>query len=423
MQRRIVALLALAAVLPAGCATLGEDGGPTAAAPRDEKITLVIGREGSDYLKTLLDRWNERNPAKQARLLTLPEAADEQRAQLVANLQAKSDAYDVLALDVILTAEFAEAGWIIPLDETQFPLDRFLPPVVQTARYEQKLWAVPYSSNAGLLYYRKDILKKEGLSPPKTWAELRDQAKSLTARHDIGGYAGQFLAYEGLTVNFAEALQSAGGKEILSPDGTRVTMDVERAGQGIDFLRQGLREGWIPREALSYKEEESRVAFQEGRLLFARNWPHAYGSADHSEIKGRFAVTGLPGRDGPGVSSLGGHNLAISAYSARQGPALELIKYLTRLDTQRLVLTEGSFPPVWEELYDDPGLIRDFPYLPVLKKAIRTARLRPATPDYDQVSLTIANAVSRALATPSEGDGGDIAASMRTELAEIIQTG
>ncbi|MFI0422206.1 ABC transporter substrate-binding protein [Spongiactinospora sp. 9N601] len=423
MQRRIVALLALAAVLPAGCAGLGDGGGPTAAAPRDEKITLVVGREGSDYLKTLLARWNERNPAKQARLLTLPEAADEQRAQLVANLQAKSDAYDVLALDVVLTAEFAEAGWIIPLDETQFPLDRFLPPVVQTARYKQKLWAVPYSSNAGLLYYRKDILKKEGLAPPKTWAELRDQAKTLTARHDIGGYAGQFLAYEGLTVNFAEALQSAGGRDILSPDGARVTMDVERAGQGIDFLRQGLREGWIPREALSYKEEESRVAFQEGRLLFARNWPHAYGSAAASEINGRFAVTGLPGRDGPGVSSLGGHNLAISAYSARQGPALELIKYLTRLDTQRLVLTEGSFPPVWEELYDDPDLIHDFPYLPVLKKAIRTARLRPTTPDYDQVSLTIANAVSRALAAPSEGDGGDIAASMRTELAEIIQTG
>ncbi|PZG38948.1 ABC transporter substrate-binding protein [Spongiactinospora gelatinilytica] len=410
-------------MLPAGCAGLGDDGGPTAAAPRDDKITLVVGREGSDYLKTLLARWNERNPAKQARLLTLPEAADEQRAQLVANLQAKSDAYDVLALDVVLTAEFAEAGWIIPLDETQFPLDRFLPPVVQTARYKQKLWAVPYSSNAGLLYYRKDILKKEGLAPPKTWAELRDQANALTARHDIGGYAGQFLAYEGLTVNFAEALQSAGGRDILSPDGARVTLDVERAGQGIDFLRQGLREGWIPREALSYKEEESRVAFQEGRLLFARNWPHAYGSAAASEINGRFAVTGLPGRDGPGVSSLGGHNLAISAYSARQGPALELIKYLTRLDTQRLVLTEGSFPPVWEELYDDPDLIHEFPYLPVLKKAIRTARLRPTTPDYDQVSLTIANAVSRALATPSEGDGGDIAASMRTELAEIIQTG
>ncbi|MDF5752517.1 ABC transporter substrate-binding protein [Spongiactinospora sp. TRM90649] len=422
MQRPAIIALTLTALLLAGCAGPGEENDrATGDGSGTGPITLVVGREGSAYLQSLLDRWNREHPAERATLLTLPEAADEQRAQMVANLQAKSDRYDVLALDVILTAEFADSGWIIPLERSMFPLDRFLPPVVETALYKGRLWAVPYSSNAGLLYYRKDILDKEHLRPPTTWAELREQARKLSTRHDIGGYAGQFLAYEGLTVNFAEALQSAGGKEITDPDGTRVTMDVDKAGAAIGFLQQGLREGWIPREALTYKEEESRLAFQEGRLLFARNWPHAYGSAAKSGVGGKFAVTGLPGRDGPGSSSLGGYNLAISSYSKKQRSALAFIRYFTGLETQRRVLTEGSSPPVWAELYDDPELIRRFPYLPVLKKAILTAQPRPVSADYDQVSLTIASAVSRALTPPFEEHSGDIAASMKTELTEIIK--
>jgi multiple sugar transport system substrate-binding protein len=103
---------------------------------------------------------------------------------------------------------------------------------------------------------------------------LREQAIRLGAKYKLGGYAGQFLPYEGLTVNFAEAVQSAGG-QILSQDGTKVTLDLDKAGTGLEFLTGGVREGWIPQEALTFKEEESRLAFQRGELLFARNWPHA----------------------------------------------------------------------------------------------------------------------------------------------------
>ncbi|GAA5071636.1 multiple sugar transport system substrate-binding protein [Thermocatellispora tengchongensis] len=423
-MRRLVPI-ALAATLLAGCAAVTGDDADTAEAGSGSggtgPITLVIGRDTTAYLQPLLDRWNRDHPAEPVTLLELPEAADEQRAQMVANLQAKSDRYDVLGLDVVWTAEFADAGWIVPLERGMFPLDRFLSPVVDTAVYQGKLWAVPYSSNAGLLYYRKDILDKEGLKPPKTWAELREQAMTLSAKYDIGGYAGQFLAYEGLTVNFAEAYQSAGGEEIIRSDGAEVTLDTGKAEAGLDFLVRGFREGWIPREALGFKEEESRLAFQEGRLLFARNWPHAYGPATHSSVKGKFAVTRLPGRDGPGSSSLGGYNLAISAYSKRQKSALAFIRYFTGLENQRLVLTEGSFPPVWAELYDDPALIKRFPYLPVLKESILTARLRPVNANYNQLSLAIASSVSRALSPPFQESSGDIAASMRTELNEIVR--
>lgn len=416
-MRRLLPV-ALAALMAAGCSA--------AATPRAERaggsgpFTFVTGRDTTAYLQPLLDRWNRTHPAEPVTLLELPEAADEQRAQMVANLQAGSDRYDVLGLDVVWTAEFADAGWIVPLERGMFPLDRFLPPVVDTAVYRGRLWAVPYTGNAGLLYYRKDLLAKQGFKPPKTWAELREQAIALHERYGVGGYAGQFLAYEGLTVNFAEAVQSAGG-QILSPDGTRVTMDVAKARTGLDFLVGGLREGWIPREALSYKEEESRLAFQEGRLAFARNWPHAYGPATTSPIARRFGVTRLPGLNGPGSSSLGGVNLALSAYSKRQKSAVEFIRYFTGLENQRRVLTDGSFPPVWAELYDDPGLIRRFPYLPVLKQSILSARPRPASANYNQVSLVIASAVSNALTPPFTESGDDVVTSLREQLDEIIR--
>jgi multiple sugar transport system substrate-binding protein len=408
--------LVLAVFLAAGCAAAGDEGGGEPGTGGTGPITFATGRDTTAYLQPLLDRWNQAHPAEKVTLLELPEAADEQRAQMVANLQARSNRYDVLGLDVVWTAEFAENGWIIPLERGLFPLDRLLPPVVDTAVYKGKLWAVPYTSNAGLLYYRTDLIKK----PPVTWAELRDEAREVTKKHDIEGYAGQFLAYEGLTVNFSEAVQSAGG-QILNRDGTEVSLDPAKAKIALDFLMQGLREGWIPKDSLSYKEEESRLAFQDGRLAFARNWPHAYGPA-MARLGGKFAVTRLPGLNGPGSSTLGGINLAVSAYSKHQHTAQEFIRYFTSLENERRVLTEGSFPPVWTELYDDPGLIKRFPYLPVLKQSILGAKPRPVSANYNQLSLVIASSVAKALAEPSTESADDVAASLTSELEEIIRT-
>src|SRR5919206_203115 len=123
------------------------------------------------------------------------------------------------------------AGWIRPLPADRFPLSTFLPPVVDTARYDGRLYAVPYVTNAGLLLYRKDILDKEGVPPPRTWAELEHDAKTIAPKYGIEGYAGQFLPYEGLTVNAAEAVYSAGGT-ILGDEGERVTVNSSAAREG-----------------------------------------------------------------------------------------------------------------------------------------------------------------------------------------------
>lgn len=382
-------------------------------------LTLATAGDLTGYLGSVLDGWNRTHPGEEVTLVELPDSADETRAQMITDLRAgEGGRFDVLNIDVSWTSEFAAAGWIRPLPRDRFPLDTFLPRVVDTATYDDRLYAVPYVTNAGLLLYRKDVLADAGVPPPRTWAELERAAKTLAPARGLDGYAGQFLPYEGLTVNYLEAVQSAGG-ELLNADGTVANVD-DRARKALDFLVDGVREGWIPQEALSYKEEEARQAFQQGRLLFARNWPYAYGPAKDSPVKGKFAVAPLPGADGPGTSTLGGYNLALNASSKRQKPALEFIRYFTGLDNQRLVLTEGSFAPVWARLYDDPELVEEFPYLPVLKETILRARPRPVSDNYNQISLVIADNVSDAMAfrrSPAE-----TVTRLRQQLAQTIRT-
>jgi multiple sugar transport system substrate-binding protein len=407
---------------PAGASHASDSGSPrpiSASGP----ITFATGKVDTGYLKPLIAEWNKHNPTQKVTPVYLPDDADDQYAQLVTNLQAHSTVYDVMSLDVIWTAEFASSGWITPISSAPFQLDHFLRPAVATATYQGHLYAVPFTSNATLLYYRSDILKAAGVKPPTTWAQLAALASTVAPRYGLAGYGSQFQAYEGLTVNFAETVQSAGGS-LLSPAGTAVTVDSPQARQALQFMVSGLREGWIPQAALGWNEEASRQAFEAGKLLFLSNWPYVYGDASRpgpgNKVAGKFAVTALPGLHGPGSSTLGGANLAISAYAPHPATALAFIKFLTSMSSERQVLLRSALPPVWTALYSQPALVRQFPFLPVEKQAILTARPRPAIVNYNQFSLAISSAVHQALAQRQSVSAA--LAELSAELRQIIRS-
>ena len=184
----VAAVVSLAGCTPASGAASSAAGGTggtdgsTSLTSGIGPITFAIGSDDISWLTPVLNAWNASHPGQRVTPLYLPEAANDQLAQLVANLQAKSDAYDVIDLDVVWTAEFASAGWIIPLPAGKFPLGDFLPPAVATAQYQGRLYAVPYYSNADLLYYRSDILAKAHQKPPTTWAQLQSLAARGGAR-------------------------------------------------------------------------------------------------------------------------------------------------------------------------------------------------------------------------------------------------
>lgn len=420
-----IAILAAGLMLLAGCTADGASSSGSAPSTNGiGPITFAIGKDNSGWLQGVITGWNQGHPSQKVTLLLLPRASNGQLAQLVANLQAKSDLYDVIDMDVIWTAEFASNGWIIPLPQSQFPLGDFLKPAVDTARYQGRLYAVPDYSNADLLYYRKDILAKAGKQPPKTWAQLQRLAETVAPEYGLYGYAGTFAPYEGLTVNFAAAVQSAGGS-ILSPEGTKVTVNSAKALQGLEFLVNGFRHGWIPRVALSYEEESAQNAFASGKFLFLDNWPDVYAALSvpgpQNKVYGKFGIAALPGPDGMGSGSLGGANLAISAYSQHQRTALDFIKYMTNLTNERQMLEKGSFPPVWTRLYTDKSLIRGYPYLPVLEQAINSARPRPAITNYDQASLAISSTVYEALTQQKQPQ--QALTEMAGQLTQIIRDG
>jgi multiple sugar transport system substrate-binding protein len=411
--------LAVAATLAAaGCSAAA---GAQTPPPSDGvgPITFAIGSDDISWLAPVIDKWNEANPGQRVTALLLPEASNVQLDQLVANLQAKSDVYDVIAIDVVWTAEFASNGWIIPLSPGKFDLSDFLKPAVNTVMYRGQLYAVPYYSNVHLLFYRKAPLAKAGEKPPTTWAELAQQASTLAPKYHLNGYAGTFAQYEGLTVNFAEAIQSAGGS-IVNSNNTKVTLNTPQAEKGLEFLVNAFRRGWIPASTLNYEETSAQDAFKAGQYLFLSDWPDvwSYLGPDASRT---YGVTQIPGENGPGSASLGGADLAISAYSQHEQTALRFIQYLTQPAQQQTMLETGTFPPVLKSLYSDPALTSQFPYLHVLYQAINDSQPRPSITNYDQASLVISSQVYQALTglkTPQQA-----LADMQAQLTQIIRDG
>lgn len=388
-------------------------------------ITFATGKDTSGFLPKQVAAWNSQHPTEKVEIKELPEDADAQRQQMIQNAQNQSDAFSVLNMDVVWTSEFAANQWVVQLPEDKFPdLSKLIPATVETAKYRDKLYAVPITSDGGLLYYRKDLLDQAGVQVPKTWDEmlaacLAVQAK-VPAAKGMSCYAGQFEKYEGLTVNFSEAVNSAGGV-VVGKDG-KANVDTPEALAGLEELTKGFTTGAIPKAAITYKEEQGRRAFQEGKLLFHRNWPYVYALAGKtdgsSKIVGKFGVAPLPGKAGPGVSSLGGHDYAISAFAKNKGTAVDFINFMASEARQKANLTGSSQAPTWASLYDDPALNKQFPYLTPLKASILGAQPRPRVVKYGDVTAAIQAAAYDALSGKTQPK--QALTDLQTKLSSLI---
>jgi multiple sugar transport system substrate-binding protein len=390
-RRQVLGLLAGGmAAAAGGCTWLGSDeepAGNSSAFQGDGPIVFAAPRDFSlgEQRRVAVRTWNQRHATRRATSVDLPFAADLQRADLIARLQAEREDYDVLGLDVVWTAEFAEGDYIESLQayEPDLRVGRFLAPAVDSARFGGTLWGVPLFSNAGLLYYRTDLVERV----PTTWDELAEQAKDLGRRHKLAGYVGQLARYEGLTVNLVEAIWGQGGDLLRQAGDPR--LDLEATIRGLSFLRDGIRDGWIPGTARAYDEEQSRRAFQIGQAVFMRNWPYAYDllTAQDSPVKDDVGVAKLPG-----PSALGGANLAISRFSRRKKTALEFIHFLATDEVQRPTFEKGGYPAVLAAVYEDPNVQANQTYTLALRDSIKDARSRPSTPYYAQVTRVIQDA-------------------------------
>jgi multiple sugar transport system substrate-binding protein len=416
IPRLLAALAAMLMFAIAGCGSDDDDGG----APEAEKatqakasgnVTWCIGKDTSGAFGTVIDNFNKANPNANVKLLELPEAADEQRRLQIQRLRAKNTECDVLGADVIWIPEYAGQGWLKDVtDYISQNGDKFIKSTVDTTELDGKNYAVPFNSNAGFIYYRTDEVQEA----PKDWETLYQEAQKGN------GVVYQGFRYEGLTVNFLELLYSAGGS-VLSDDGKEATADSQEVKDVLTFMADGIKDGAAPKAVTTYKEEESRRAFESGNATFMRNWPYAYALGKDSNIADKFDIATFPGYGGnPGAGVIGGYDLAISAYSKNPEGALAFIEFATNAEQQKIMATEASLPPTLAEVYDDPAVKKAMPFAADLRTAIEQAQPRPVSPVYPLISEAIYNNVFAALQGDMSAD--EAASKMNDEIQKALET-
>ena len=406
-RRRCIQGSALVAALGAAAAcSKGDSGGGGASADFSGTgpITWVQGKDNSDgKVQARIDVWNEQNPDETVELIELSSEADQQRQSLINNAQTQSDAYDVISVDNVWVAEFAANQWILELPMDELKNDDIIESVWNTGMYRDKLFAVPHATDAPIMYYRKDFLAEAGVEVPTTWDEVKaaiDAVRALPGHESIGGFGGQFAKYEGLTCCASEFIHTAGGSfyDDTSGDKPAVAINSSESVMGLQTLMDGFKDGYIPGAALEWKEEDGRNAFENGELLFYRQWPYQYANNLKALGEDKFGVAALPTINGKSfVPTLGGHNCGISPYSKNKATALKFVKWWISEESERYTLETQTLAPILGSLYEDPELLKQFPYLTTLRASLDAAKGRPKVVSYGDVTAAIQDAIYPAI--------------------------
>lgn len=416
-MRRLLMVLVLAATL--GSLALAQ-----------VTVTVAAGAVGQELelTKAAAQRYMDAHPDVTVNVLETPDFVQDRLATYLQLFEAKSPDVDVFQIDVIWPGDLAEH--FVDLNDygAAAVTPEHFPAIVQNNTVDGKLVAIPWFTDAGLLYYRTDLLQKYGFSgPPTTWDELASMAKTIQdgeradGNQDFWGFTWQGNAYEGLTCDALEWVASYNGGTIISPDGV-ITINNDNAIAAIDEAAS-----WVgtisPPGVTSFGEEDARNMFQAGNAAFMRNWPYAYslGNADDSVIKGQFDVSPLPaGPNGKPAATLGGWQLAVSKYSAHPDVAADVALFMASAPEQKIRAIEGSLNPTIMSLYQDPDVLAAVPFFGSLYDVFTNAVARPSTataPNYNEVSTAFFNHVHDVLTGASNAT--DAMAALELDLEDI----
>ena len=383
--------LALAALLLGGCAGQPDRGPVIVTFPGSS-----LGAE-AQVLSQQLARFNAAHPNIRVVRRDTPDAADQRHQLYVQWLNAGATDPDILQLDAIWTPEFAAAGWILPLDRFGPDTAAFFRSTIDANRWRDTLFALPWFVDVGMLYWRTDLVS----APPATLGDLVQDAKRALKRPGMRyGLVWQGARYEGLITNFLEYLGAYGGRILR---GGRVVVNSEEGVQALTEMRDEIyRDSIVPSAVLTWHEEESRFAFQNGESVFMRNWPYAVGlmqDSSQSRVAGRFGVAPMPaGPGGSPTAALGGAQLAINRHTENPEAAWAVVDFLTRPEQmQERARVVGQFP-ARVELYEANKLAGDLRIPPATaRRVIEFAVPRPVTPVYNQLSEILQIYLHRAL--------------------------
>jgi multiple sugar transport system substrate-binding protein len=390
-RRAAATLTAVLVVAASGCGSSATHGPAT--------LNWYVFNEPSGSFKEAASKCTAQSGGRyRIAVQALPTDADQQRELIVRRLAAKDTAVDLVGMDVNWTAEFAQAGWIKPWTGTlaRQATAGALPGPLNTARYKGRLWVAPFTSNAQILFYRKDRVK----TPPRTWDEMIAAAKRLgpTGKIQVQG-----ARYEGLTVWFNSLVNSAGGT-ILAPDGSTVTLGPP-ATKAASIIHELATSAAADPALENNKEDEARLGFESGDSSFEVNYTFAWASANDAvkkaadpaakkkaeQFRSSIGFARWPGVDPnrPSRVTLGGINLGVGAYGKHVPLAFQAALCLRQPVNQVPASLKGGLLPTTAALFDNPELKKAFPFTGILKAELANGVARPVTPFYSDISQAI----------------------------------
>jgi multiple sugar transport system substrate-binding protein len=415
--KRSMIIPALAALVLAATAACG--GSSSSGPPR---LNWYVFDEPSGAYRDAVANCNKAaNGEYTINLVPLPTNSDQQRELIVRRLAAKDSTVDIIGMDVIWTAEFASARWILPWkgDSASQATAGTLEGPLRSAQFKDQLWAAPFTSNTQLLWYRKDRVS----TPPTTWAEMLADAKQIGSD---GKIEEQGARYEGLVVWFNALVASAGG-QIVDQNGDVVLG--QPAVKALETLKAVASSPEADPSLSNSREDDGRLAFQAGGASFMVNWPYVYASAQTlaatdpgvKKVFDNMAWTKYPAIDSshPSAPPLGGINLGIGAYTKHADLAFKAALCLRGPENQVIATQKGGLPPTIDALYSDPRIQKAYPFADVLRESLKDAAPRPTSPAYSDISLAIQDTIH----PPASIDPAKTADQLRKNIEKVANGG
>jgi multiple sugar transport system substrate-binding protein len=316
--------------------------------------------------------------------------------------QGSGGGYDVVLFDVIWPAEYATNKVLLDVSDkiTGDMKTGVLPGAWTTVEYQGKRYGMPWILDTKYLFYNKEILEKAGIkNPPKTWAELTEQAKTIKDKGLLATpIAWSWSQAEAAICDYATLVSAYGGSFIK--DGKPVF----QSGGGLDALNymvDSYKSGLTNPNSKEFLEEDVRRIFQNGEAAFALNWTYMYNMANDpkdSKVAGKVGVVPAPGIDGKSAVSAvnGSMGLGITSTSKHPDEAWKYIAFMTSQQTQNQYAKLSL--PIWTSSYADPAVSKGQEELiAAAKQSLAVMYPRPTTPKYQELSTALQQAVQESL--------------------------
>lgn len=356
------------------------------------------GQQRPDVMRKIADEYEKRTPGVKIAVEVGGATSEAQQQYLNTVLTSKDSALDVVLIDVIRPAQWSAAGWAEPLDsylgaDKAKVMSQYMKAYSDANTVNGKVISLPYFADSQFLYYRKDLLAKHKRPVPKTWDELMETSQIIMRGENnpnLRGFETAGAPIEGTVCTFLVPLWGEGSD--MTKNG-KLNLDTPEARQPFQLLGRLKQAGVMSPNVGEIVTDRIRINLQAGNLIFAQTWGYVWNRSQNdadSKVKGNIGVTTLPSsKTGKSATCIGGWQLAVSAFSKNKTEAVKFVRYLSSPEVSKMQAIAASHLPVFPSVYKDKEVLAANPWFEFAGPIVETAKSRPVSPRYQEVSDAI----------------------------------